>query len=80
MIIYYSRCPQYYNLPAYCHYEQDPSDTCCRKPKCDPSQTVQPRTTPSIYNNLGPTIAPNKPKPTGNYFEEFRFHIDFFCI
>ncbi|XP_076111945.1 uncharacterized protein LOC143080130 isoform X2 [Mytilus galloprovincialis] len=58
------RCPQYYNLPAYCHYEQDPSDTCCRKPKCDPSQTVQPRTTPSIYNNLGPTIAPNKPKPT----------------
>ncbi|XP_076111939.1 uncharacterized protein LOC143080127 isoform X2 [Mytilus galloprovincialis] len=52
------RCPQYYNLPAYCTYQQDPNDACCRKPRCDPSQTVTPNT-----NTNGPIITPGPITP-----------------
>jgi hypothetical protein len=61
------RCPQYYNLPAYCRYEQDPNDKCCRKPKCDPSlhvittTTQTPFITPSsVFPTITGTKAPGK--------------------
>ena len=64
MIVQYYRCPQYYNLPAYCTYQQDPNDACCRKPRCDPSQTVTPNT-----NTNGPTITPGPitPRPFSKF-------------
>jgi hypothetical protein len=45
-------------MPAYCHLETDPTDSCCLAPVCsDPHNIVEPPT-------LGPNVKPNPMIPT----------------
>ncbi|KAL5022346.1 hypothetical protein ScPMuIL_001501 [Solemya velum] len=46
------RCPKYYYLPAQCHFEQDPKDSCCQLAKCIP--TFMTTSGPNVTPTLGP--------------------------
>ena len=63
------RCPQYYNLPWYCTYEQDPNNACCQRARCDESKTTpkpQPSTTIKPVTITYPTVPPEVTRPQGN--------------
>ncbi|XP_078338507.1 uncharacterized protein LOC111134355 isoform X1 [Crassostrea virginica] len=59
-------CPQYYNLPWYCTYEQDPNNACCQRARCDESKTTpkpQPSTTIKPVTITYPTVPPEVTRP-----------------
>ena len=58
MNLWFYRCARYPPLPAYCTMTPDPTDKCCQKPYCIPSQQgTTPVPTPGPSGQV-PTIGP----------------------
>lgn len=73
-------CPQYYNLPWYCTYEQDPNNACCQRAKCDESKTTpkpQPSTTIIPVTVTYQTVPPEVTRPQGITLSSSKYH--FMC-